>query len=166
MVKQEPQEDGQAQLPAKAPKTLSSFFCECLPRTSQGRAGKRWVGLAARSSAFPWVRRPNAPPAVFPPHARGDATWRVLGSWGLREGERVHCSPASFPSPPEASCQKRSERRRTWCSEKGGDQGVSQDPLREQQMKQRKPVSPRSHGSDCRWASKTETRNHLVSFQC
>ena len=27
-VKQEPQEDGQAQPPPKTPKTLSSFFCE------------------------------------------------------------------------------------------------------------------------------------------
>ena len=89
----------------------------------------------------------------------------VYQRWGLGEGERVHCFPASFPSPPEASCQKRSERRRTWCSKKGRDQGVSQDPLREQQMKQSKPVSPRFHWSDCRWASKTETGNHQIAFQ-
>lgn len=145
-VKQEPQEDGQAQPPPKAPKTLSSFFCECLPFTSQGCAGKRQVGLSPRSSAFPWVRRPNSPLLLCSrPQAWGSATWRELGRWGLWEGERVHCFPALFPSPPEASCQKRSERRRTWCSKKGRDQGVSQDPLREQQMKQSKPVSPRFH---------------------
>lgn len=165
MVKQEPQEDGQAQLPPKAPKTLSSFFCECLPRTSQGRAGKRRVGLAARSSAFPWVRRPDSPLLLCPAPSMGrchlESSWE-LGAAGRRKGPLF---PASFPSPPEASCQKRGERR-TWCSEKGRDQGVSQDPLREQQMKQSKPVSPRSHRSDCRWASKTETSNHLVSFQC
>lgn len=107
--------------------------------------GKRQVGLSPRSSAFPWVRRPNSPLLLCSrPQAWGSATWRELGRWGLWEGERVHCFPASFPSPPEASCQKRSERR-TWCSKKGRDQGVSQDPLREQQMKQSKPVSPRFH---------------------
>uniref|UniRef100_A0A452G712 DNA ligase n=1 Tax=Capra hircus TaxID=9925 RepID=A0A452G712_CAPHI len=76
-VKQEPQEDGQAQPPPKAPKTLSSFFCECLPFTSQGCAGKRQVGLSPRSSAFPHLDPPSYNPAKNNYHPIEDACWKA-----------------------------------------------------------------------------------------
>lgn len=110
-MKQEPQEDGQAQLPPKAPKTLSSFFCECLPRTSQGRAGKRRVGLAARSSAFPWVRRPDSPllPCSRPKHgAMPPGEFLGAGGCGKEKGSTV---PRFVPQPPGSQLSKKRRKK-------------------------------------------------------
>ena len=106
-VKQEPQEDGQAQPPPKTPKTLSSFFCECLLFTLRGCAGKRQVGLSPRSSAFPWVRRPNLPllPCSCPKHG-AMPPGEYLGGGGCEKEKGSTVSLLHSPAPRKPAVKK------------------------------------------------------------
>lgn len=127
-VKQKPQEEDQAK-PPRTPGTLSSFFGEFvlplhLPRVVQGGGG--WVFPQRKLQiplVFPRIRKSNLfLLACHPLHGDG----AMLGGEWLWGGGQDPQFPGLIPSTPEASSQKRSERRGVWHPKKGGAQEVSQ----------------------------------------
>lgn len=106
--KREAREEDPAKPPAKAPKTVSSFFGECLLPLSSQPLGEE-AGLS---------------PERVPLGGRSDPC--LLASWaGGGSQEEGPQFPDFIPSPPETGNQERRERRGTWHSKTGGGQGVS-----------------------------------------
>lgn len=102
-AKQAVQEDGQAKPPPRTLKTLSSFFCECLPLPSRAKWGRGGRVFLQRILRVPPALRGSESNCLSCPVASspGPCWLEMPGGWGSPKGKDPP-RPVLPPSPPEA----------------------------------------------------------------